>query len=175
MRAARSGAGMDYELFLREFSVSLRRIITHQLHGLGLSAAETEDIVQEVLIAVHSKRDQWDERRPLIAWLNAITRYKIIDTARRLRKVALRRIQLTDQEWNSLLDEDAGQEDHHTADVERLVAQLPNGQQAVVRAIGLQGDTPREAALRLGMSEGAIRVAFHRSLKKLMAKAGEQS
>ncbi|WP_353622901.1 sigma factor-like helix-turn-helix DNA-binding protein [Aliirhizobium terrae] len=41
----------------------------------------------------------------------------------------------------------------------------------MVRAIGLDGASPREAASQLGMSEGAVRVAFHRSLKTLMAAA----
>lgn len=178
MRAGRLGVCADYERFLHEFSASLRRIIHHQLNHLGLSAAETEDVVQEVLIAVHSRRAQWDDRRPLIPWLNAITRYKIVDTARKLGRDARRHIHLTDEEWSNLCDQDVWQENSHPEDIERLVSQLSAGQQAVVQAICFQGDTPREAAHRLGMSEGAVRVAFHRSLKqlkKLMDVAGEKS
>ena len=128
MRAGRSGDRTRYELFLREFSESLRRIITHQLNGFGLNAVETEDVVQEVLIAVHSKRSQWDEKRPLIPWLNAITRYKVVDTSRRFRRDSRRRSHLTDEEWGNLFDRDSWQEERPAADVERLVSQLPEGQ-----------------------------------------------
>jgi RNA polymerase sigma factor (sigma-70 family) len=171
MCAERRGERPVYEIFLREFAVSLRRIVAARLSRLHLSAAETEDVVQEVLIAVHSKRDQWDPSRPLIPWLNAITRYKMIDAARRLRRDVRLRIELTDDEWSDLSGSSGTDPVHNAADVERMISVLPAGQQSVVRAIGLDGATPREAASRLGMSEGAVRVAFHRSLKTLMAAA----
>lgn len=172
MRAGRQGSRADYELFLVEFSSSLRRIIANQFNSLGLSDGETEDVVQEVLIAVHSRRSRWDDTRPLIPWLNAITRYKIIDLARRLRRIARLQIHLTDQEWSELFAADSEQEYQSLQEIDRLVSRLPGKQQAVLRAVGLQGETPREAARRLGMSEGAVRVAFHRSLKRL-ASSGE--
>jgi RNA polymerase sigma factor (sigma-70 family) len=171
MRAERKGERFIYEAFLREFAASLRRIVRTRLNRLGLSATETEDVVQEVLIAIHSKRDQWDPSRPLMPWLNAIARYKMIDAARRLRRDTRLRIELTDDEWLDLSGHSEIDPAHNAADVERMIADLPAGQQSVVRAVGLDGDTPREAAKRLGMSEGAVRVAFHRSLKTLMVAA----
>lgn len=171
MSAERRGERQAYEAFLREFASSLRRIVATRLSRLGLSASEAEDVVQEVLIAVHSKRDQWDQSRPLMPWLNAIARYKMIDTARRLRRDVRLRIELTDEEWSDLSGPNDVDPVHNAADVERMIGDLPAGQQSVVRTIGLDGASPREAATRLGMSEGAVRVAFHRSLKTLMASA----
>ncbi|AYD03443.1 RNA polymerase sigma factor [Neorhizobium sp. NCHU2750] len=171
MRAERSGQRLAYETFLREFSASLRRIIGQRLRGLGLNAAETEDIVQEVLIAVHSRRDQWDASRPIMPWLNAITRYKVIDAARRLRRDVRLRLELTEEEWSGLSGPSEPDPAHNTADVEKMIAGLPPGQQSVVRAIGIDGASARDTAARLGSTEGAVRVAFHRSLKTLMAAA----
>jgi RNA polymerase sigma factor (sigma-70 family) len=171
MRAERRGERLVYEAFLREFAVSLRRIVRIRLNRLGLSASETEDVVQEILIAMHSKRDQWDPSRPLMPWLNAIARYKMIDAARRLRRDVRLRIELTDEEWSDLSGSAEIDPIHNVADVNRMISDLPVGQQSVVRAIGLDGASPCEAAARLGMSEGAVRVAFHRSLKTLMAAA----
>jgi RNA polymerase sigma-70 factor (ECF subfamily) len=171
MRAERSGQRLIYETFLREFSTSLRRIIGMRLNRLGLSASETEDVVQEVLIAVHSRRDQWDPSRPLMPWLNAIARYKMIDAARRLRRDVRLRIELTEEEWSDLSGSSQPDPAHNAADVEKMIGDLPPGQQSVVRAIGLDGASPRETAARLGTTEGAVRVAFHRSLKTLMATA----
>jgi RNA polymerase sigma-70 factor (ECF subfamily) len=171
LRAEREGDSTAYEGFLRDFATSLRRIVDAQLRRMRFSPAETEDIVQEVLIAVHARRGQWDERRPLLPWLNAITRYKIIDASRRLRRDMRARIDLTDEEWSIMFTSEAIDFDCNRTDVERLVSELPTGEQAAVRAVGLEGVSIREAATRLGSSEGAIRVAFHRSLKKLMAAA----
>lgn len=171
MGAERRGERQAYEEFLREFASSLRRIVRIRLNRLGLSASETEDVVQDVLIAVHSKRGQWDPSRPLMPWLNAIARYKMIDTARRLRRDVRLRIELTEEEWSDLSGPNEIDPIHNAADVERMISDLPAGQQSVVRTVGLDGASPREAATRLGMSEGAVRVAFHRSLKTLMVAA----
>lgn len=168
MRAERAGDGVAYARFLEEFAVFLRRIVRYRLGHLGLDAGEAEDVVQEVLIAVHTRRGQWDASRPLLPWLNAIARYKVIDAARRLRKELRWRVQLGEEEWFTLPGIESGSRDITAEDVDRLVSDLPYGQQSVVRAIGMEGASPREAADRLGMNEGAVRVAFHRGLKRLM-------
>jgi RNA polymerase sigma factor (sigma-70 family) len=171
MRAERQGDSVAYETFLRDFATSLRRIVETRLRQMRFSAAEAEDVVQDVLIAIHTRRDQWDPKRPLMPWLNAIARYKIIDAGRRLRRDVSHRIELSDEEWARIVKSDAADFDHNARDVETLISALPSREQAAVRAIGLQGETAGEAAARLGSSEGAVRVAFHRSLKKLMAAA----
>lgn len=174
MRAERLGNSAAYEAFLKDFAISLRRIVAIHLRRMSFSAAETEDVVQEVLIAVHGRREQWNPQRPIRPWLNAITRYKIIDAGRRLRRDARGRLDLTEEEWAGVFSADAGDSDRNATDMERLIADLPRSEQAAVRALGIEGASAREAAERLGSSEGAVRVAFHRSLKKLMAAAKER-
>lgn len=171
MRAERIGDGGAYETFLRDFAASVRRIVEMHLRRMRFSLAEAEDVVQEVLIAVHSRRHQWDMQRPLLPWLNAITRYKIIDASRRLGRDARAHIDLTEEEWAGMFSSEAYDPERNSADVEKLISALPSGEQAAVRAIGLDGASTEEAAKRLGSSPGAVRVAFHRSLKKLMAAA----
>jgi len=46
--------------------------------GAGLGEAAGEDVVQEVLMAVHAKRHTWRENEPVQPWLYAIARYKIV-------------------------------------------------------------------------------------------------
>lgn len=171
MRNERSGDRSAYEQFLRELSAHLRRTVRYRLRAFGLNAAEAEDVVQDALIAIHTRRDQWDPARPLLPWLNAIARYKLIDSARRLRKEARGRVDLDDEQWADLQAFDQDATDASGVDVERLLSELPPGQQSVARAIGLDGASPREAAATLGMKEGAVRVAFHRALKSLIAMA----
>lgn len=171
MLAERAGDGRAYEGFLKELALVLRPVVGLNFRRFGLSPAETEDVVQEVLIAVHARRGQWDETRPLLPWLHAITRYKTIDAVRRLRRDARGRVDLSDVEWSRLFAAERADPERNSRDLEIALAELPAGQRSVVQAIGLDGASPREAAARLGSSEGAVRVAFHRSLKKLMAAA----
>ncbi|WP_207485287.1 sigma-70 family RNA polymerase sigma factor [Arenibaculum pallidiluteum] len=171
MRAERQGDSAAYARFLTEFARSLRRVVRLRFRQLGLGDHETEDIVQEVLIAVHSRRGQWDEERPLLPWLNAIARYKTIDAMRRLRRDLSRRVDLSDEQWSSMFAASESDVETGAMDVEKLIAELPPRQQSTIRVVGIEGASHREAAERLGTSEGAVRVAFHRSLKKLMAIA----
>src|SRR5687768_6685014 len=46
---------------------------------------DIEDLVQETLIAVHTRRAAYDRDRAFTAWLFAIARYKLIDHYRRSR------------------------------------------------------------------------------------------
>lgn len=175
MRAARRGDARGYEAFLQDLAIRLRRITRRHMLRLGLSAANIEDVVQEILLAVHNKRHHWDEQRPLIPWLNAIARYKMIDATRRMRRDARHRIHLADDEWEAIFAEQPLPEERRGREVERLLSSLPRGQQTVTRALGLEGQSPRDVARRLGMSESAVRVAFHRALKRLMLLAEEGS
>lgn len=171
MLAERRGDAAAYEAFLRDFAASMRRIVAMQLRRLGFGTEEAEDVVQEVLIAVHARRGQWDANRPLMPWLNAIARYKTVDAMRRQHRQARGRVELSDDEWSTLFVAGESERAGETMDVDRLLAALPAGQQAAVRAVAIEGISHREAADRLGTTEGAVRVAFHRSLKNLMAVA----
>jgi DNA-directed RNA polymerase specialized sigma24 family protein len=52
-------------------------------------------------------------------------------------------------------------------DAERLIGRLRPPQDDIVRSISLNGASIRETALRLKMTEVAVRVALHRALKTL--------
>src|SRR5277367_6363609 len=49
----------------------------------GAPVHQSEDIVQDILFAVHLKRHTWDPNAPFAPWLFAIARNKLIDALRR--------------------------------------------------------------------------------------------
>jgi RNA polymerase sigma-70 factor (ECF subfamily) len=49
----------------------------------------------------------------------------------------------------------------------RMIARLDPRSAEIVRAIGIDGETAAEAGRRLEMTEGAVRVALHRALRRL--------
>jgi RNA polymerase sigma-70 factor (ECF subfamily) len=171
MRAERRGDVAAYERLLKEITDLLRRLIRFRLAQLGLCAHEAEDLVQEVLIGLHTKRHSWDADRPFLPWLHAIARYKIADGARHLRREARHRIELTFDELAELVEAPAEDLDRLLLDIDRHLSDLPQGQQMVVRAIAVEGASVRSMAEKLRTSEGAVRVTFHRALQRLMPKA----
>lgn len=168
--AARQGDAAAYAAFLQELAMFLRRFVTRQMLLAGYPAADAEDVVQEVLLAVHQQQARWDEQRPLLPWLHAIVRYKINDACRRASRDARRHLDLDAPRWDALLADEAAAPDA-PLDVARLLATLPTRQQAMVRAIHLEGRSARETADQFHSNEGAVRVALHRALRRLTERA----
>jgi len=171
MRAERRGDAVAYQRLLKEIADLLRKLVRYRLTQLGLQTHDAEDLVQEILIGLHAKRHTWDPDRPFMPWLFAITRYKFIDGARKLRRESSRRLELTFEDLAEIAEAPAEDLDRATLDVERHLASLPQGQQAVVRALAIDGATVKATAEKLETSEGAIRVTFHRALTRLKAAA----
>lgn len=173
MRSARQGDVVAYEWLLGDIAKVLRGVVAGRLAKLGLSTAETEDIVQEVLIGLHSRRSSWDDTRPLLPWLYAIVHYKMVDTARRLRREARRNLNLSPHEWETLLAAPQFDIERAMVNVDRHLTELPAGQRDVVLALSVEGISVKAAAERFQQSEGSIRMAWHRALTRISAKAGE--
>jgi RNA polymerase sigma factor (sigma-70 family) len=171
MRAARRGDSAAYERLLSEITDVLRGLIRWRLARLGLSAHVAEDLVQEVLIGLHTKRHTWDEGRPFLPWLNAIARHKLADAARQLRREARYRCDLGPEEWSTLFEAPSEGTDRALVDLDRHLNSLPAGQQEVARALAIEGASVRATAQRLQTSEGAVRMTLHRALERLAAAA----
>ncbi len=171
MRAERRGDHLAYERLLKDITLVLRPLVRGRLAKFGLGVEETEDVVQEILIGLHAKRHTWDDSRPFLPWLYTITRYKFIDTARRLRREAAHRVNITMEELAEVFEAPAEDTDRTMLDIDRHLAGLPQTQRQVVHALALDGATVRATAEQLHTSEGSVRVLYHRALRRLMTKA----
>jgi RNA polymerase sigma-70 factor (ECF subfamily) len=170
MRAARAGDAQAYAQLLAELSETLRRGARRELARLGVNSAEAEDVVQETLIAVHRKRHTWDQGRPFVPWVRAIARYKLIDHVRRSNRSAEVPLALFADTLPTPEPEPAS-----VLPLARYIATLPPRQAQVVRALAIEGESIRDVSERLNMKEGAVRVAMHRGLARLLDKFGQVS
>lgn len=126
---------------------------------------DIEDLVQETLIAVHTRRATFDRDKVFTAWLFAIARYKMIDHFRRRRR------ECSSEALDEILMEE-GFEDASAAqiDVQRLLDELPTKQAKAIRGTHLQGLSIAEAAAQIGVGESDVKVSVHRGLKALAAR-----
>ena len=83
MRAAISGDSAAYQRLLKAVTPVLRAAARRGLARAGQPVDQSEDIVQDILLAVHLKRHTWDADAPFAPWLFAIARNKLIDVLRR--------------------------------------------------------------------------------------------
>jgi RNA polymerase sigma factor (sigma-70 family) len=165
MRAANRGDTDAYRRVLEGLAPMLRGLAKRGFARYGLGSEEIEDVVQETLLALHLKRHTWDERQPLLPWVRAIAHNKLVDNLRRRG----RQRQVPIDDMANMLAVDGEPAAAHSLDAGRMLARLNARQRDIVRAISIEGANAAEVGRRLGMTEGAVRVALHRALKSLAA------
>lgn len=170
MTAANQGDEAAYAEFLR-LTADLVRGLARRKLGTD-RVVGPEDIVQEVLLAIHTKRHTWRPHEAILPWIFAIARYKIIDVYRRNG----RRVFLDVDEFEEHLPAPEAEEPSFGGrQVEAALGVLSDGQRRVVRSIAIDGLSISETATAFAMKETAVRVAFHRGLAAIAAKFGRST
>jgi RNA polymerase sigma-70 factor (ECF subfamily) len=160
-----SGDGASYRLFLDELSLHLRSFLRRRL---SRQPQEIEDIVQELLLAIHNQRHTYDSKLPLTVWVHAIARYKVIDWLRRRSRHDLLNDSLDEREELFAAPDDTGAAEA-SLDIAKLLQQLPDRQRLPIQYVKIEGGSVADAAKRIGISESAVKVGIHRGLKVLAA------
>lgn len=159
MVASQHGDREIYRALLAEIQLWLEQFFRRRV-----PPAHLDDLVQEVLIAVHAKRATWDRSRAFYPWLAAIARYRWIDHLRKVYRSA----------EDELGDRDAPEDSEEEAvmarmSLDRLFVHLPERQVEVIELVKIEGLSVAEAAARTGQSESLVKVNIHRGLKRLSA------
>ncbi|MFM9848051.1 MAG: sigma-70 family RNA polymerase sigma factor [Hyphomicrobiaceae bacterium] len=171
MRAGLDGDAAAYRLLLEQLSARLRAYFKGRLARMGRCAAEAEDLVQEALMGMHTRRHTYDRDEPLTPWVYAIARYKLIDHLRRTQSIQTD-VPIEDAEEILANDDHGSAESAH--DLQKLLSSLPNKMRRAIECVKLEGLSVAEAARRCGMSESAVKVNVHRGLKALAASMREK-
>ena len=170
MRSAIAGDAAAYHRLLASIAPVLRAITQRALARAGQPVDLGEDIVQEVLLAVHLKRHTWDPEAPFGPWLFAIARNKLIDALRRRG----RRIFVDIDDFAETLAGEPAPETASAGEVAAHLQTLPERQRDVLQSIAVESASIKDTARKFSMSEGAVRVALHRGLASLTARLKEQ-
>ncbi|WP_454692384.1 sigma-70 family RNA polymerase sigma factor [Achromobacter aloeverae] len=163
--AALDGDAKAYQAFLHALGQHVRAFLRRRLDRWP---DDVEDVVQEVLIAVHNGRHTYAVDQPLTAWAYAIARYKMIDHLRSRSAYEKTHLPLDDQaEMFSGSDEETT---HARRDIMVLLEQLPDRQRLPIVHVKLHGLSVAETVALTGLSESAVKVGIHRGLKALAKK-----
>jgi RNA polymerase sigma-70 factor (ECF subfamily) len=165
MRASLAGDEGAYTELLGHIASAIRRVVKRSRALAGAGAVDVEDIVQETLLSVHLKRHTWDPAKPVAPWVMAIARNKLVDALRRRERRAYVPLEF----FAETLEAPVSSRELDAHDAGKILSKLKPRELLVVRAIVLEENSVSEAAKRLELSEGAVRVLLHRTLKKLSA------
>ena len=170
MRSAISGDDAAYHRLLKAVTPALRAAARRGLARAGQPVDQSEDIVQDILLAVHLKRHTWDADAPFAPWLFAIARNKLIDSLRRRG----RRIFVNIDDFAETLPSEPAAQTAPASEVAAQLKSLPTRQREVLQSIAVDSASIKDTAAKFAMSEGAVRVALHRGLASLTAKLREK-
>ncbi|WP_110996099.1 sigma-70 family RNA polymerase sigma factor [Pseudomonas sichuanensis] len=157
-----SGDAVAYRDFLAALALHVRGFLQRRL---AWRPSEVEDLVQEVLLAVHNARHTYQAQQPLTAWVQAIARYKLADHLRSFARHEARNAPLDDD--TDLFAGTGAEPAEASLDLERLLDQLPARQRLPIVHVKLEGLSVEEAARLTGLSSSAVKVGIHRGLKAL--------
>ena len=167
MEAAQAGDRAAYERLLVELLPFVRRVVRERVRS-----GEEDDVVQEVLLSIHSARHTYRPGRPLAPWVRAIARNASIDWLR--REIRLRR-RTSDTDTAAIpAPEAAGDVEARPLppSLRRALEKLPEPQREAVLLLKVEGLSVAEAARRVGVSPGAIKLRAHRGYRALRTSLG---
>lgn len=167
MQAAQIGDARAYRCLLIDITPRLRRIIQSQRRFMRPD--EIEDILQDVLISMHSVRATYDPQRPFMPWLLAIARNRLADSGRKWARRAANEV-LVDEVPVTFADDRTNNEQERQFDSEGLrkaMRDLPPRQREAVEMLKVREMSLKEASAASGMSVGSLKVAVHRGIAAL--------
>ena len=144
------------------------RLFSLAVRMLG-NPADAEDQLQEIFLSAHRKLDSFRGESALGTWLYRLAMNQILD---HVRSRAARTGQLTDGLDDTSLLADAG--GHRLADraidridLERALAELPEGCRAAFVLHDVEGLEHREVSEVLGIAEGTSKSQVHKARLRL--------
>ena len=140
---------------------------------ITLNPAEAEDVVQETMIKVWKRRDQWNEVESIEAFCLTICRNLSVDKMRKMenQNISLEEAdeEAPDHSYASNPEEQAMQQDRIEL-IRRLIDQLPEKQRSVMQLRDFEGKSYKEIATIMNISEEQVKVNIFRARQSLRQK-----
>ena len=140
---------------------------------ITLNPAEAEDVVQETMIKIWNRRDQWDEIESIEAFSLTICRNLAVDKMRKIegQNQSLDEVanDAPDRSYSSNPEEQAMQQDRIEL-IRRLIGQLPEKQRSAMQLRDFEGKSYKEIATIMGISEEQVKVNIFRARQAIRQK-----
>ncbi|QEW33188.1 sigma-70 family RNA polymerase sigma factor [Erwinia billingiae] len=164
MAQAQAGKQQAYTRLLTELVPVIRTLV----HKHVDDAVLVEDVIQDVLLAIHRVRHTYDPACPFLPWLMAITQARSVDALRRRGR---------QRHWEVEEEDDAAtypstsfvEPDRPEAreELSLYLNQLSSRQRQIVEHVHLREMTLAEAATQNNLTVPAVKSLLHRALTNL--------
>jgi RNA polymerase sigma-70 factor (ECF subfamily) len=167
MARAQRGDSDAYVTLLKSITPRIRQLVRRKRPFL--EEGDVEDIVQDVLLSIHTVRATYDPARPFVPWLSAIVRHRLADAGRRYVRQGAHEVAVDDLDV-TFQSPAANHHEETFGDTEalaRAIQALPPGQRQAVELLKLRELSLKEASGVTGLSIGALKLATHRAMASL--------
>lgn len=132
--------------------------------------AEAEDIVQETMIRVWNKRDEWDELGSVEAYCLTVARNLAIDCSEKKDSQTMELTIEAEQTPDASSPYDRLVNKERLKLVHRLVGELPEKQRLIMQLRDVEGKSYKEIAAALRLTEEQVKVNLFRARQKVKQK-----
>ena len=140
---------------------------------ITLNHAEAEDVVQETLIKVWNRREQWQQIESMEAFCLTICRNLALDKNKKMANQAESledsHYQAPDNSHSANPEEQAMQQDRIEL-IRRLIDSLPEKQRTIMLLRDKEGKTYKEIAKILDISEEQVKINIFRARQTIKQK-----
>ncbi len=139
---------------------------------ITLNHAEAEDVVQETMLKVWNRREQWSQIESMEAFCLTICRNIALDRQKRMDNQSASLDEHSDRPDNSYgaNPETQTEQRDRLALVKRLMEQLPEKQRTCMQLRDIEGKAYKEIASVMGISEQQVKVNIFRARQTIKQK-----
>ena len=133
---------------------------------ITLNAEDAEDVVQETMMKVWSRRQQWEQIESMEAFCMTICRNLALDKTRRMaaddQSLEANEIDAPDHSHHANPEEQTIQQDRIRL-VREIIDQLPEKQRSVMHLRDFEGKSYKEIATILSITEEQVKINIFRA------------
>lgn len=161
------------EISFRDDILPLKDKLFRLALRITFNRAEAEDIVQDALIKVWNKRDEWAQMESVEAYCLTVVRNLAIDRSQKKESQNLELTPETQEMPDALTPESQFERDEQLRLVHRLVNELPEKQRTIVQLRDIEGKSYKEIADVLAITEEQVKVNLFRARQRIKLKYSE--
>ena len=140
---------------------------------ITLNPAEAEDVVQETMIKVWNRREQWDNIESIEAFCLTVCRNISLDKMRKMgnqsQSLDEGEHDTPDQSYTSNPEEQAMQQDRISL-IRRLIDNLPEKQRSAMQLRDFEGKSYKEIGQIMNISEEQVEINIFRARQTIRQK-----
>ena len=155
------------EISFRDNILPLKDKLFRLALRITFDRAEAEDIVQDALIKVWNKRDEWGELESIEAYCLTVVRNLAIDRSQKKEAQNLTLTPETQEMPDAQTPESQFERNEQFQLVHRLVNELPEKQRTIVQLRDIEGKSYKEIAEVLDVSPQTVAYRIQQALKLL--------